>query len=75
MKTDKVVLFLIGLILLAFASGAWQVNRQARAINQLIVDQSPLIFSFDNPNGGVFIVTCVRIPSKSTYICKTEGVN
>ncbi len=68
---------LIGLILLAFAFGAFRVNQQARQINDIVDSLSPLVFSFENvtTDGSqkvVFIVTCDKLKSSERYICTTD---
>lgn len=75
-RTNIVVLALISLILFAFAMGAYQVNKQAEQIAQLIDDQSPLIFAFQNTGTSgrlTFEVTCNRVDEPNgKYVCTTK---
>ncbi len=68
---------LIGLILFAFAFGAFRVNQQARQINDIVDSLSPLIFSFENVPGTdgqkvVFVVTCEKPVTGDRYVCTTD---
>jgi hypothetical protein len=75
-RASAIVLVLIGLILLVFLYGALKVNDQAGKIQQLIDDQSPLIFAFENTgNSGrvTFVVTCTRVEEPDgKYVCTTK---
>ena len=75
-QTNKIVLILIGLILLSFIVGAYRVQLQAQQIGQIVDDQSPLIFAFENAVTGAgritFVVTCTREEHESKYICVTK---
>ena len=68
---------LIGMILFAFAFGAFRVNQQARQINEIVDSLSPLVFSFENlPDATgqkvVFVVTCEKPVNAERYICTTD---
>lgn len=70
---DRVTLALVSLILAAFVIGAFKVNQQAAQINQIIDDQSPLVFAFPGTGGAnvTFVVNCVRLEDESKYACTT----
>ncbi len=77
MKTDKITLFLIALILLAFSAGAFRVQQQAAQIQEIIDAQSPLIFSFQSTEANnqtvvTFLVTCTKADGNPFYVCATE---
>lgn len=74
-RLNNITLGLIGLILFAFAIGAYQVNAQAAQINKIIDEQSPLIFGFENvgPSGQItFLVTCTRLENDPKYVCTSK---
>lgn len=70
------------LLLILFIWSAWKVNQQAARVNaqaeqikQIIDDQSPLIFAFQNTGteGRIsFVITCERKESESKYDCVTR---
>lgn len=69
------------LLLILFIWSAWKVNQQAMRVNaqaeqikQIIDDQSPLIFAFQNAGTTgrlTFVVNCERKESESKYDCTT----
>lgn len=78
LKADYIVTVLMFLIVGSFMYGAWQVNQQAKQINTIIDQQSPLIFAFQNSGTTgrlTFEVTCTRTEenkSDSKYVCSTK---
>ena len=68
---------LIGLILFAFAFGAFRVNQQARQINDIVASLSPLVFSFEGAptetnQKVVVVITCEKPETSRFYVCITD---
>lgn len=81
-KSGRALLLVIALIIVSFAIGALRLNaqaqeigRQQQVINQIIDDQSPLIFAFENTGQGgrlTFEVVCDRVENGGRYKCVTR---
>ena len=61
------------LILVSFAIGVYQINRQAQQIAQITEAQSPLVFAFENAmQSQVIVVSCIRKEIGGRYTCISE---
>jgi hypothetical protein len=65
-QTNRVTTVLITLILIAFAVGAYRVDRAQQDINNVIESQKHLIFDF-NVETGRTVIECVK--SDGRYVC------
>lgn len=70
---DKITIALMVLILVGMMIGSYKVNQQAAQINQIIDEQSPLIFAFPSTSQAnvTFIVNCTRLEGEPKYACTT----